>query len=239
MVRVVGSNETKASCIHLGYAYTPDEASNPPPTVTHRTTTYVTINISMPYSAAGNEHSRERQVFVDHLSKDLEHACATTSSACSPPNFALVGVAPVTTSMLVVDVLIKAEHSEVVAMGLERQAQEATSRLRSGVVTRYTQALHVWDKRTSSASAHGKRSWPSDDKRDDQQHDPQHDKSDRQQHSTALASTYASFLQLPSFTIPSLPQMPWQKESEAEDASDTKRCVKQELRYNRPVRCAR
>jgi len=251
MVRVVGSNETKASCIHLGYAYTRDEATNPPPTLTHTTTSYVTLTISMPYSAAGNEHSRERTVFVHHLSKDLEHACATTSQPSSPPKFALVGVAPATTSMLVVDVLIKAEHSEGVAMGLERQAQEPTSPLRSGVVTRYTQALHVWDNRTSSPSAHGKRSWPSDDKRDDEQDDAQHHKrqeddaqhhkSHRQQHTTASPT----LLSLPSFSMPSLPQMPWQKLSEAEDASDSKRYVKQELRYNRrcpleaPVRSAR
>ena len=141
--------------------------------------------------------------------------------------------------MLVVDVLIKAEHSEVVARGLERQAQEANSRLRSGVVTGYTQALHVWDKRISSASPHGKRSSASDDKSDHQQHDTKHHKSDDQQHTTASATTSASLLSLPSFSLPSLPQMPWQKESEAEDASDTKRCVNQELRYNRPVPTAR
>ncbi len=93
------------------------------------------LTLGIEFSLAGGEHSNERQVFVKDLVKDLALA-----SGLSTANFHIMRLLP---GSIIVDVWISAPDPLAVTRDLQRQANDPQSLLRSGSITRFTQAILV------------------------------------------------------------------------------------------------
>ncbi len=100
-----------------------------------KTTINMKLTLGLPFGTAGEEHSRERKVFVDDLSNDLANA-----SGLPPVNVRIMRLMP---GSIIVDVKISAQDAERVARDLERQAHDTESALRSGSITCFTEAIEV------------------------------------------------------------------------------------------------
>ena len=111
------------------------EGQKLPCTTGQKTTINMTLTLGLPFGAAGEEHSRERKVFVDDLSNDLANA-----SGLPPVNFRIMRLMP---GSIIVDVKISAQDAERVACDLKRQANDTKSALRSGSITCFTEAIEV------------------------------------------------------------------------------------------------
>jgi len=106
----------------------------------------MSLNLSLPFEAAGKEGSMERSAFEKQLKEDLAHSSGMPTSSFAIKNLAMTELA----SSFLLDLSITPHQITAsgpepleVAVELEKQAQDHTSRLRNAALTRHVAEVAV------------------------------------------------------------------------------------------------